>query len=148
MTKNNQKRLNTLAYNDLLLSMTDDVSFGLVDEARSTIYCDGDARTAWSKLMQQFESQTNATRVNLMGQFTSSSRFKKELQYTNPWITELELMRMRLKRSDLNDEYLMIHIMNSLPSAYDGLMANSEDKLDCAIEPLTLSIPKTRFLRR
>ena len=118
--------------------MTDDVSFGLVDEARSTTYRDGDERTAWSKLMQRFESQTNATRVNLMGQFTSS-RLKKELQDPNPWITKLELMRMRLKKmgSDFNDEYLMMHIMNNLPSAYDGLMENLEDILDCAIEPLT-----------
>ncbi len=126
--------------------MTYDVSFGLVDEARSTSYCDGDARIAWSKLMQQYESQTNATRVNLMGQFTCS-RLKKELQDPNPWITELELMRMRLEKmgSDLDDEYLIMHIMNNLPSAYDGLMENLEDKLDCAIESLILSILRDKI---
>ena len=52
MTKDEQKKMNSLAYNNLLLAMTDDVSFGLVDEARSTIYLDGDTRTSWSKLMQ------------------------------------------------------------------------------------------------
>ena len=46
MTKDEQKKMNSLAYNDLLLAMTDDVCFGLVDEARSTTYRDGDARTA------------------------------------------------------------------------------------------------------
>ena len=46
MTKDEQKKMNSLAYNDLLLAMTDDVIFGLVDEARSTTYRDGDARTA------------------------------------------------------------------------------------------------------
>ena len=51
MTKDKQKKLNTLVYNDMLLALTDDVSFGLVDEVRSTTYRDGDARTAWSKLM-------------------------------------------------------------------------------------------------
>ncbi len=61
MTTDDQKKMYSLAYSDLLLAMTNDVSFGLVDEARSTAYRDGDARTAWSKLMQQFESQTNAT---------------------------------------------------------------------------------------
>ena len=49
-----QKKLNSQAYNDLLLAMTDDVSFGLVDEATSTTYCEGDARMAWGKLMQRF----------------------------------------------------------------------------------------------
>ena len=46
--------------------MTDDVSFGLVDEVSSTDYPEGDAWVAWSKLMQRFESQTNASRVKLL----------------------------------------------------------------------------------
>ena len=35
-----------------MLAMTDDVSFGLIDEANSTDYPDGDTRPAWGKLMQ------------------------------------------------------------------------------------------------
>ncbi len=71
-----------------------------------------------------------------------SSRLKKELQDPNPWITKYERMRMKLKKMglDQNDDYLMMHIMNNLPSAYDGLMENLEDELDCTIEPLTLSV--------
>ena len=41
-----RKKKNSAAYNDLLLAMTDDVSFGLVDEASSTDYPEGDARVA------------------------------------------------------------------------------------------------------
>ena len=75
-----------------------------------------------------------------MGQFTSS-RLKKNHQDSDPWISELELMRIRLKKmgSNIDDEYLMMHIMNNLPSAYDGLMENLEDKLDSALDPLTIS---------
>ena len=40
MTKDEQKKMSSLAYNVLLLAMTNDVSFGLVDEARSTTYRD------------------------------------------------------------------------------------------------------------
>ena len=50
-----------------------------------------------------------------MGQFTSS-RLKKNHQDPDPWISELELMRIRLKKMGLNidDEYLMMHIINNL----------------------------------
>ena len=41
-----KKKINSLAYNDLLLAMTEDVSFGLVDEATSRTYPEGDATTA------------------------------------------------------------------------------------------------------
>ena len=62
-----QKRQNSMAYNDLMLAMTEDVSFGLVDEAVSSTYPEGDVRSAWGRLMQRYESQTNASRVKLMG---------------------------------------------------------------------------------
>ena len=92
------------------------------------------------------ESQANASRVKLMGQFTSS-RLKKNHQDHDPWISELELMRIRLKKmgSNIDDEYLMMHIMNNLPSAYDGLMENLEDKLDSALDPLTISILRDKI---
>ena len=48
---------NTAAYNDMLLAMTDDVSFGLVDESTTSECPDGDAFLAWSKLQQKFESK-------------------------------------------------------------------------------------------
>ena len=136
-----KKKMNSLAYNDLLLAMTEDVSFGLVDEATSSTYPEGDARTAWGKLMQRYESQTNASRVKLMGQFTSS-KLRKNSQDPDPWISELELMRIRLKKmgSKIDDEYLMMHIMNNLPSAYDGLIENLEDRLDSTLDPLTISV--------
>ena len=41
---------NTQAYNEMLLAMTDDVSFGLVDESTSTLCPDGDAQMVWAKL--------------------------------------------------------------------------------------------------
>ena len=73
------KKMNSVVYNDLLLAMTDDVSFGLVDEPSSTTFPEGDERTTWGKLMQCFESQTNASRVKLMGQF-SRSKLKRNSQ--------------------------------------------------------------------
>ena len=56
LTPDERKKTVSAAYNDLLLAMADDVSFGLVDELGSTDYPEGDARVSWSKLMQRFES--------------------------------------------------------------------------------------------
>ena len=42
--------------------------------------------------------------------------------------------------SNIDDEYLIMHIMNYLPSVYNGLMENLEDKLDSALDPLTISV--------
>ena len=47
-----QKKQNSMAYNDLMLAMTEDLSFGLVDEAVGSIYLEGDERSAWGRLMQ------------------------------------------------------------------------------------------------
>ena len=40
-----------MLFNDLMLAMTEDVSFGLVDEAVSSTYPEGDARSALGRLM-------------------------------------------------------------------------------------------------
>ena len=57
---------NTAAYNNMLLAMSDNVSFGLVDKSMTEECPDGNAFLAWTKLQQKFESQTSATRVKLM----------------------------------------------------------------------------------
>ena len=51
-------------------------------------------------------------------------------------------MRARLKKlgTNIEDEYLMMHIMNNLPSAHDSLIENLEDRLDSTFDPLTISV--------
>ena len=41
---------NVLAYNDLILSCQEDISFGIIDESVSETFPDGDARLAWKNL--------------------------------------------------------------------------------------------------
>ena len=59
----NEKKMKSSAHNDLLLVMTNDMSFGLVDKANGIGYPKGGTRTTCGILMQCFESQTNASRV-------------------------------------------------------------------------------------
>ena len=130
-----RKKKNTSAYNDLLLAMTDNASFCLVDKANSTDYPEEYTRVAWGKLMQRFESLTNASMVKLMGKF-SCSILKKKTQDCYTWISELDLMMIRLKKVEtpIDDEFLMMQIMNNLLSSYDSLIKNLEDRLDSIVD--------------
>ena len=96
--------------------------------------------------MQQFESQTNASRVKQMSQFTNS-KLRKSHQDPDPWIFKLEIMRIRLKKmgSNINADCLMMNIIINLPSVYDGLIENLEDRLDSTLDPLTMSMLRDKI---
>ena len=55
-------------------------------------------------------------------------------------------MRARLKKMETNieDKYLMMYIMNNLPSAYDSLIENLEDRLESTFDPLTVKKKKKK----
>ena len=72
-----EKQLGINAYNDLLLSMSESISFGLVDESTSATCPDGDAAKAWKKLKSRYESQTSASKVKIMGQLHASRLTKR-----------------------------------------------------------------------
>ena len=39
----------------------------------------------------------------------------------------------------------MMHIMNNLPSSYDSLIENLEDRLDSIVDPLTISMLRDKL---
>ena len=131
------QQLGVNAYNDLLLAMTETISFGLVDESKSAICPEGDAAKAWGKLMRRFESKTSASKVKLMGQLHASKLTKKSKD-PEVWISELELLRSRLAEmgTTVDDEFLILHILNNLPSEYDNVVENLEERVDSVLNPL------------
>lgn len=48
------------------------------------------------------------------------------------WITELELLRHRLRslKGDIEEEDFVIHVLNNLPKEYDSLVENIEEDMD------------------
>lgn len=60
---------NSLAYVELLSAVFDDISFNIVDEARSKDHPDGDCALAWEGLMRTFEPTTSASKVALKKKF-------------------------------------------------------------------------------
>ena len=97
------------AYNDLLLSCQDDITFGIVDEA------DGNPKAAWDGLKQKFEPNNRASLVKLSKEFQNTKLSEDE--DPKEYINKMELMRRRLKTlgTDMTDEGFMIQIINNAP---------------------------------
>ena len=140
------KIANKKAYNDLLLSCKDEISFGAVDEATTTSLPDGDAYQAWMNLKARFEAETPATKIQLKKEFGDS---KLEDSTTDPdeWIADLERIRQRLKslKSEISDEDLMIHILNNLPEEYENMVETMEVEMEDKMNPLKLKTLRERL---
>ena len=130
---------NVSAYNDLMLSMNEDVSFVIVDESCTDEITEGDSALAWHKLEAKYDSQTNSSKVKLMSQL-NKSRLKRVNGDPDHWVSELEVIRTRLKKMKVNieDDYFIIYTMNNLPGEYDNIFDALEEKIDEKIEPLTI----------
>ena len=74
-----------------------------------------------------------------MGQL-HASRLMKKSEDPDVWISELEILRSRLNELGpvIDDEFLILHILNNLPSDYDNVVENLEERVDSVINPLGL----------
>jgi len=109
---------NDKAYNDLMLSINDEVTFGIVDEALLTIHPTGDARLAWSKLKKKFEPKTGYSKVKLKREFNTSQLGNGE--DPDAWINSLlhKRRQLELMGTKLSERDVMIHILGTLPKEY------------------------------
>ncbi len=87
---------NILAYNDLIFSCQDNISFGIIEESVSETYPDGDARLAWKNLSDSFEPKTGAAKIQLKQEFHQLKLTSAD-ENPDPWIRLLELKQIRLK---------------------------------------------------
>jgi hypothetical protein len=60
------RNANERGYSELLLSVSDEVTFGIIDGAWSTDLPEGCLVTAWNKIERKFLPKTNATMVKIM----------------------------------------------------------------------------------
>ena len=58
------------------------------------------------------------------------------------------MIRLKKMETMIDDEYLVIHIMNHLPSSYDSLIENLEDRLDSIVDPLTTGMLRDKLLEK
>ena len=120
---------NDKAYNDLILSINDEVTFGIVDESKSQLFPAGDARMAWSELKKKYEPKTGYSEVKTKRDFNESRLEKNE--DPDAWINNLLHMRRQLETMGtiLSDRDVMIHILGTLPRAYNNMVDMAEKDL-------------------
>ena len=147
ITKKADVDANVQVYNDLVLSCQEDVTFGIIDEAISTDFPDGDARLAWKNLTEKYEPTTGASKVQLKQEFHQCKLASVD-DDPEVWITQLELKRRRLKvlGATIDDDDLILHILNHLPKEYETVVELCEEELSNGT--LTLTRTKERIRAR
>ena len=123
------KMINDIAFNYLILSCEEEISFNIIAEAITIERPDGDACLAWKRLPVKYEPKTGTSMVLLKMEFNKCAL--KKNQDSDEWITELERIRTRLRslRSVIDDTDLIIHILNNLTPEYDNVVENIENRL-------------------
>ena len=121
---------NVKVYSNLMLACQDDVIFGIVEEAGSKNFPDGDARMAWKMLSEKFEPSSGALKDQLKLEF-QQSKLNNVTEDPDPWMNRLELMRIRLValKVSMNDEDIILHILNNLPKEYATTIKLCEEEL-------------------
>jgi hypothetical protein len=140
------REMNAKAYNDLLLSFSDVVNFGLLEDSVTLDLKGGDAALAWKKLNRKHDPSTKANMVQLQRQFADSvlTDVKKDPE---EWISELEVLRRRLKTcgDDMDDTRFIVHIITNLPEEYEAVTDLIEVELEQAYSTLDLEDVRERL---
>ena len=94
---NNEKKLrskNQIVYSDLVLSIDDEVCFGLVMSCKTEQIIEGDAYMSWKKLNEKYNSRSKSTKIALKKQYMLCKAEHK--QDPDIWITKMENLRYNL----------------------------------------------------
>ena len=70
-TVNAVDKENKIAYSNLILSMEDDATFRIINEAKTSQHLDGDARMAQKELKKKYEPKTGFSEVKTKREFNS-----------------------------------------------------------------------------
>ena len=130
------RKLNKLAYNELILACTDKIAFGIVKNAKTNDLKKGDAKIAWERLKTRYEPNTGTELLALNKEYMS---MELEDVKTDPedFITDLDELRTRMADDPFNevitDKSFMLHVLNSLPTEYESIVETMERDLGAGI---------------
>ena len=128
--------LNQAAYCCLLYCMNDEISFSLVDTAKTRDLPDGDAALAWRNLLTRYEPKQYGILLNLKKDFMTKSLEECE---QNPDILYLELEKIQQKISSvssnhIDDNEMIAQIVNQMPSVYENKVDHIKHQIDSGKE--------------
>ena len=135
---------NKSTYGHLILANPHQVAFNILDKAVSADLPNGDARLAWVRLSDKYDSKTSATVVQLSNEFINS-KLTDITEDPEEWIVELEILRARLDhmKYPITDLHLMIHVLHNIPEQYYLVVKADEKLLSDANNSLTIKTLKT-----
>ena len=112
------------AYADLMLACSEEISFGIVFNSKSTIFPEGDAYLAWQQLKRKYEPSTNAQKI-MRRRELHQSRLTSTTKSPDDWIEELEIIRAWLEALGviIEDNDLVLQVLEGLPKEYDMIVA-------------------------
>ena len=137
------RKMNIKGYRELQLS-TSDLSFTLVSLAKTTELPQGDCSLAWKNLKEEYALAEGEDKIDLLEAFQANKLEDPKINVTE-WIASLLQQRVKLSQLGhvIDDEYLKIHILASLPKEYDALV--DQAKIDSRSGSLTMKELKTRL---
>ena len=115
--------LNELAHEDLILSINTSssvgkVAFGLVKNAKSEVFPEGNCKVGWDRLVSKYVPHTASSLLKLKSKFYNSklNSIDKDL---DKWISHLNGLQIQMsefrQKGSVSDEDFMIHVLNNLP---------------------------------
>ena len=141
------RKANEDGYADLLLSMEDEVTFNIVNEAKTTDLPDGSLPKAWKDLKARFAPSTKSELVDLRREFMTLTIETGD--DPEEFLTNLEAINRKIRNIDatraMNDDDVLIQAMATLPSEYDHLIPGWTERIGATQDPLTMEQLKTEL---
>ena len=135
------RKLHARAYYELSMSMDlsnseGKLAFRIVKNATSSRHPNGDAREAWVRLREEYESDAGSAQIELKRKFYGS--VLKVSQNPVVFVTQLQNIRERLDKLgiSISERELMLQVIDSLPRQYE----NSQEMLKVEYDRKTLTL--------
>ena len=135
------KKLNDLAHAEMLICCVTDLCFAIVENSKSEMFADGDARLGWLNLVEKFEPKTKMNMIKLKKEFMECG-LDDPNKDPDEWLLKLEGLRWKLKGlgQNISEEDMMVHILHNLPREYE----NTIEILEIELENGELDLNKMR----
>ena len=149
--------LNSSAYDDLILAMDTEttygmVAFAIVDGAKTADNPMGDAHEAWTKLTKKYAPETAPSFIALERLFANSKL--RPGSDPDAWITYLEDLKVRMNKitiegkSKKTDMDLIIHILANVPASYEVQVDSTEDQLRADAKKVNLAYVREKLVEK
>ena len=137
------RKLNQKGYRDLHLS-TSKLAFQLVSLVKTKDLPNGSVVKAWAELKDEYDPSDGEDKIKLLEDYQNNKLWNAKVNITE-WLASLSTQVMKLTKLIhlINDDYLMTHILASLPQEYSSVVDHA--KIDWRSKTLTLAELKKRL---